>query len=319
MILEALVILSAGLIILIVSLPLIYRKVPMNPFYGIRIPAAFESNQRWYDINAYGGRQMAGWSSLIIASGAVGFVIPNDEALVYMVLCGAAVLVAVLIPLLQVLRWSRHLPRLGTASPGISPDISGQISDVPVVSPPGNHFKLRTIIPALVLVLLMTIFVLFINESGPWLPAQVATHFGTGGHPNGWMDRQYYLHFITVLGLTVTLVIAALAFAWDKLRSNLAASPAHGDRPAGKSGNGSWMTGDILWLACLILCFIAGTHYLTVEANRSHPVELPAIPLAILMAGFGAGNIGWIILLCFHRTRKPEAPPATNPGGANKS
>jgi hypothetical protein len=41
------------------SLPLVLRKAPMNEFYGIRIPAAFESKQRWYDINAYGGRQFA--------------------------------------------------------------------------------------------------------------------------------------------------------------------------------------------------------------------------------------------------------------------
>jgi hypothetical protein len=37
----------------------------MNGAYGIRIPAAFESEQRWYDINAYGGRKLAGWSWLV--------------------------------------------------------------------------------------------------------------------------------------------------------------------------------------------------------------------------------------------------------------
>ena len=55
----ALVTLLSGILIFILSLPLISRKIPMNGGYGIRIPAAFESEQRWYDINAYGGRQLA--------------------------------------------------------------------------------------------------------------------------------------------------------------------------------------------------------------------------------------------------------------------
>jgi hypothetical protein len=58
----ALVILASGLLAFFLSLPLAYRKAPMNHFYGFRIEEAFESTQRWYDINAFGGRQMAAWS-----------------------------------------------------------------------------------------------------------------------------------------------------------------------------------------------------------------------------------------------------------------
>lgn len=46
----------------LLSLPLIFRKVPMNHFNGIRLRASFESEERWYDINAYGGRQLAACS-----------------------------------------------------------------------------------------------------------------------------------------------------------------------------------------------------------------------------------------------------------------
>jgi uncharacterized membrane protein len=326
MFIEALVILLVGLITLIVSLPLVYRKVPMNQLYGIRIPAAFESEQRWYEINAYGGRQMAAWSWLIVATGAVGFLIPNDDASIYVVLSGLVILVAVLIPLVRVMRWCRHLPQSGTAAAGPSPDVYGGVIQVPVAGRPGNRLKPGTIIPAFVLVLLVTCFVWYINGSVASLPEHVATHFGADGNPNGWMDRQSYLHFITLLGLTVALAIAALAFGLGQLRNYVAASPVHGAGSAGgKRRNGSWLTGDILWLACLILCFIAGTHYLTVAANRGQPAHLPAVPLAILIAGFAAGNIGWIVLLCFHLTRKPETSPAPHPGGgagltgANKS
>ena len=302
---EAFAILSTGLIILIVSLPLVYRKVPMNQLYGIRIPAAFESDQRWYDINAYGGRQIAAGSVVIIICGAVGWYLPDTDAFLYAVLSAPVLLLAIFIPLIRVMRWSRLLPSVEavpTASPATgSPDMAQTAA--------GHNTQNRRskgiVLPLLMLVFLSVGFVTFVHHSSPLLPEQVATHFGADGKPNGWMSRPSYLHFVTVLGLTIALAIATLAFGLGKLRSHLAASSANDVRPVScKNRNGSWMTGDILWLACLILCFVAGTHYLTIEANRSQPVHLPAVPLAILIAGFAAGNIGWISLFCFHRTRK---------------
>ncbi len=45
-----------GLLTTALAIPLILRKVPMNRYYGIRIPKAFTSDENWYDINAYGGK-----------------------------------------------------------------------------------------------------------------------------------------------------------------------------------------------------------------------------------------------------------------------
>jgi hypothetical protein len=104
----AIAILSAGLVIFLISLPLVYRKVPMNSLYGIRIPAAFESNERWYEINAYGGRQVAIWSWVPIVAGVAGLFVPPK----YMPICGVAsapvVLVSMLIPLVKIMAWSRR-------------------------------------------------------------------------------------------------------------------------------------------------------------------------------------------------------------------
>ena len=79
----------------------------MNQFYGIRNQASFESEQRWYEINAYGGRQMAAWSWLIILTGALGFFVPKDCFLIYAWASVPVSLVAVLIPAIRTLRWSR--------------------------------------------------------------------------------------------------------------------------------------------------------------------------------------------------------------------
>lgn len=65
-----------GAITFLLGLPLACRKVPMNSFYGFRVEEAMESEQSWFDINAYGGRQMVVWSWLIVAVGFSGLFIP---------------------------------------------------------------------------------------------------------------------------------------------------------------------------------------------------------------------------------------------------
>jgi hypothetical protein len=68
--------LVVGVVTVCVCLPLIYRKIPMNRFYGIRISQAFASEERWYAINARGGRLLASWSCLITATGLAGLLMP---------------------------------------------------------------------------------------------------------------------------------------------------------------------------------------------------------------------------------------------------
>ena len=100
-------ILLLGLVTLLISLPLIYRKVPMNAFYGIRIRASFQSEQRWYDINAQGGKLFAKWSALIIVAGLIGFIVPTGLFLFYVPAAAVVVLLAILMPLIQVVRWAK--------------------------------------------------------------------------------------------------------------------------------------------------------------------------------------------------------------------
>ena len=100
-------ILFVGIVTPLISLPLIYRKVPMNAFYGIRIRASFQSEQRWYDINARGGRLFARWSVLIILAGLIGFIVPTDLFLFYAPAAAVVVLLAILMPVIQVVRWAR--------------------------------------------------------------------------------------------------------------------------------------------------------------------------------------------------------------------
>ena len=48
-----------GLATVLFAIPLILRRIPPNPLYGLRIPATYKDEQVWYDANAATGRDMA--------------------------------------------------------------------------------------------------------------------------------------------------------------------------------------------------------------------------------------------------------------------
>jgi hypothetical protein len=54
---------AVGLLVILVSLPLFFRKIGKNPVYGFRIAKAFESDENWYRINQHGARGMILWGS----------------------------------------------------------------------------------------------------------------------------------------------------------------------------------------------------------------------------------------------------------------
>lgn len=48
-----------GGLILVVSIPMLFGLIPPNKWYGIRVPAAFESRENWYRINRFGAAVFA--------------------------------------------------------------------------------------------------------------------------------------------------------------------------------------------------------------------------------------------------------------------
>jgi hypothetical protein len=58
-----------GAVLTLSSLPLVLRKVPPNPFFGIRMPRAFRSRADWYEINAFGGKCLLGGGTGLLLFG----------------------------------------------------------------------------------------------------------------------------------------------------------------------------------------------------------------------------------------------------------
>jgi hypothetical protein len=79
---------------MLISIPLIKGRVPINKIYGFRIRKAFESEELWYKINAYGGRQLLLWSIPLLMVGITALYIrlEGNDALILTVACSPLIL-----------------------------------------------------------------------------------------------------------------------------------------------------------------------------------------------------------------------------------
>lgn len=50
--------LGVGILLVVLSIPLILKKIPPNPIYGFRTKKTLSDKQIWYKANHYGGLQL---------------------------------------------------------------------------------------------------------------------------------------------------------------------------------------------------------------------------------------------------------------------
>ena len=70
------VLIGLALLIAGISLPLLFRKVRPNHWYGVRVPASFVSTENWYAINEFGAKRLLGLSLALVVVGLVHLSLP---------------------------------------------------------------------------------------------------------------------------------------------------------------------------------------------------------------------------------------------------
>ncbi|MFA5335459.1 MAG: SdpI family protein [Candidatus Omnitrophota bacterium] len=103
-----------GLLFIALGIPLAKRKIPMNCWYGFRIPKAFKSPELWYEINAYGGRQMVLWSIPILMTAIACFFVPlreDSHPITVVLLGGGALTIFVSLAIARTLMFSSKIAK----------------------------------------------------------------------------------------------------------------------------------------------------------------------------------------------------------------
>lgn len=89
-----------GVLLAVLSIPMITRKLKPNPWYGFRVPKTLKNPDIWYDVNAYSGKLLFIAGVLTALTAIIAYFIPNlsIDAFVWITLgvSTAAIMVAVM-------------------------------------------------------------------------------------------------------------------------------------------------------------------------------------------------------------------------------
>ena len=148
-------------------------------------------------------------------------------------------------------------------------------------------------------ILLLVIGTILISVTTDWLPAQIASHFGAGGAPNGWMSRNGYLLFMLAFAVGLPLVVV-LSMGILPRRMEKRISIPNRDfwlDPSRRETTFAYLETHAYWLGSLLVVFIAAIHLLVIEANATHPPRLPGQLFGALIALFLVALAAWMLTL----------------------
>lgn len=111
MLLLTLFFIGAGLLLSVISIPMIQRRIKPNPWYGFRVPKAFKDEAIWYEINAYAGKRLFFAGIIIVVAALLFALVPNLTVDVYSTLISIVLAIAITIALLQSFRYLNQIAK----------------------------------------------------------------------------------------------------------------------------------------------------------------------------------------------------------------
>jgi hypothetical protein len=144
--------------------------------------------------------------------------------------------------------------------------------------------------------LLLIIVAWFIVTTTGQLADPVATHFGSGYLANGWMTRDGYLAFSLGFSVFLPVVIAALVGWLPRIASGPLSLPNRDYwlSPERRTATLGSITVRAIALGGLFASFMAGVHWLILQANATVPTQLPARLFWAMLIAFLAIFTVWI-------------------------
>src|SRR4051812_3401648 len=128
----------------------------------------------------------------------------------------------------------------------------------------GSREMRTTRTPAILLAFLYVCFLTYLISSAPQLPDKVATHFGAGGRPDGWMSRTAHLLFMAAFGLAFPFFLVGLFYILRFMPDSSFNLPRRDYwlAPERRAETFAYLLRHSLWFACLAVCLVIGLHFL---------------------------------------------------------
>jgi hypothetical protein len=100
----------AGLLLAIISIPLILRKIGPNRWYGFRIKKTLDDPAVWYPVNAYAAKRLLVVGLASSVSAVLLFFVPDLGLTTYALACAGVSLGGLLVTIIQSLLYLRTFP-----------------------------------------------------------------------------------------------------------------------------------------------------------------------------------------------------------------
>ena len=92
---------GAGLVVLLLSIPLMQGKVKRNWIYGVRTRATMASDEVWMQANRFWGQRAMIWCPVLIAAGILALFLPLGAGSPVLTIIVASAPVILLIPCIE--------------------------------------------------------------------------------------------------------------------------------------------------------------------------------------------------------------------------
>ena len=102
---------GGGILLILLSLPLLWEKVPPNPVYGFRLAATLNDPQVWYATNKYGAKRLMVTGGCTVLAAAIFYLIPGLTVDGYALACLFVFGLVFTIGLAQSLRYMRSFQK----------------------------------------------------------------------------------------------------------------------------------------------------------------------------------------------------------------
>ena len=159
----------------------------------------------------------------------------------------------------------------------------------------------------LLFIVLLVVGAILIGATTDQLPVRIASHFGVGGVPNGWMNRNFYLQFMLAFASLLPIVLVLSMGVLPRYWPNVINVPnrTYWLDPVRREGTLNYLAAHACWLGSLVVVFITAIHFLLIEANATQPPRLPFSLFIVVLATFLIAMGLWTATLMLHfRNRK---------------
>ncbi len=100
----------SGILLSLISIPLIFGKIGPNPWYGFRVPKTQSNPEVWYPANTYAAKRLFIVGIVDVFASMILYFIPNMNIDTYALSCGAVIIGGLIVALVQSFLFLRRFP-----------------------------------------------------------------------------------------------------------------------------------------------------------------------------------------------------------------